>query len=376
MARRTSFRPFLELLENRCCPSGSAGLHNGNLVITDDQSAALAITEVQAGTFRVTDHGNLIGSYSPTGAVTVQLCGANNTVVIDLDGHTTPGDINVHLGDGTNQLAVGDGTVQGNLRVYGGQGSDSVGLGGPTVRGPLAVNQDAWVQLNGSTNDALQVNSGVTVKGDLTALSANEVMLAAGSTVERSVNITGGPAGNTVDVEGIVDHFLRFSGSALESDHVTIGSRAVLGSLTVELGDGNSDFRMNGEVLDRLFLQCGNGSDQIIVDGVVGQIAEFHLGGGNDTVDLGGTIGSGADVTALTIQVQPNTHGSDSATFEDSLNIKGSAQVSLGAGNDKFTLNQGARFQSAVINGGAGTDTFVGDASRVTARGFEIFLPD
>jgi hypothetical protein len=403
MNRRTSIRPSLEVLEDRCCPSANAWLSSGTLTVTDNQSAGLAISEYKADVFAVSNNGNQIGTYHVTNGINVRLSGSDNSVDFYLEGYATPGSISVYLQSAVgNEVSVNNGVVRGNLDIYGGKGTDSVVLGGPD--GSLQVNGDTVVQLNGGASDALLVNSGVTLEHTFTASSANNLTLAAGSTVGRSVLIDGGPAGNTVELDGTVGGLARFTGSMQKSDAVTVGQTAQLGSLVVLFGDGDSTLTMNGSVLDEFFMQKGIGSDTITLDGSIGGFAELQLGGDSstqDTLDIAGTIGGssapgnagnalaivsgatgndGTDTVTLEAQIKGkvlvNTGaGNDSVTFADALNIEGSATVNLGAGNDVFTLAQGARFQSATINGGSGTNTFNGEIGRVTAHGFQIINP-
>jgi hypothetical protein len=422
MKRRTSVRPCLELLEDRSCPSVSVGFSNGILVVKDNQSANLAVTEVKAGVFTVSDQGSLVGTYIVPAGISVQLTGPNSTVGVDLDGHKTPGDISVNLGTGTNQLDVHGGTIQGNLTAKGGPGADSVVLGGAA---PLRVTQDTFVQLNDGVGDSLQMNGNVTLQGNLTVTSANQVTLAAGSSVGGSAIITGGPAGNQAEVDGTVGGLVRFSGSAQHSDDLAIGHKATLGALSIVLGDGDSTVSMDGTVLGKFYLQNGMGNDSIDLDGNIGLLATLNLGGGNNTVNICDTIGSGGSAVALqftrgagnygadgsdTVNLQVNAFingsvdmhlgdrgdtvklngtigavgsgatlnldtgaGADSVVFANSFVLNGSAMVCLGAGDDTVQLTNGAQFQSAVIDAGTGNDTFIGDASRVTTHGFEVY---
>jgi len=404
MNRRTSIRPALEILEDRWCPSATAWLSNGSLMVHDSQSANLAITEINAGTFRVVDNNNVIGTYQVSNAIDVRLGGQNNTVDFYLQGYATPGDVKVSgPQSGNNDVAILNGTIRGNLSIYGGQGTDNVVLGGPS--GNLQVNGDALIQLNKGALDTLQVNSGVTIKGNLTADSANRLTLAAGSTVDGSATIVDGPAGDTVELDGTVERLTKFVGSMQNSDSVTVGQKAELGSLVVQFGDGDSTLTMDGQVLDQFFLQTGIGSDSITLAGSIGGFAALHLSGDSttqDTVTITGTIGGsgpaspsgdalsivrphnghddGSDIVTLAGRINGNVlvntnDGNSSVTFGDALDIVGSAKVDFGAGNDVFTLDQGARFQSADINGGGGTNTFNGDISRVIAHHFQVVNP-
>jgi hypothetical protein len=370
MKRRTSIRPVLDMLEDRCCPSATAGVSGGTLTVTDAQSANLAINEVAAGSFRVWDGSNLVGTYTVTKNVNVQLSGTNNTVVVDFQGLAAPGDIDIHLaGTQNNSVAIRNGTIRGNLNVYGGQQTDTVDLGSAAGTA-LQVNAETWIQLNGGSGDSLEVHAGVTLKGDLNAVSANHVTLDAGSSVGGTASVSGGPAGNVIAFDGKVGHLARFTGSMQATDQVTVGATAVLGSLTVLFADGQSTLDMQGQVLDKFYMQTGAGNDQIDLAGSIGGTVNLQLGSGNNTVDFNGIMGTVASPTTLTLD---SGAGADQVTFDNGMNLHGTANVCLGAGNDTFTLDSGSRFTSATINGGGGTNTFVGNANRVKAINFQVF---
>lgn len=360
MNRRNSFSPALEVLEDRCCPSGSAWMSHGSLYVADPKSANIAISEIQPGKFRIADNGNVLNTFTVPNAVNVQLGGTNNSIVINLEGNAAPGDVNLHLPATTNnQVEIENGTIRGNLRIYGGGATDGITLGNPSGAA-LQVNQETYVQLNAGASDSLQVNPGVTLKGDLVATSANQLTLAAGSYVGGSADIAGGPAGNQVVLDGTVARLARFTGSMLKSDEVTVGASAKLGSLVVLFGDGKSSLEMNGTVLDSFFMQTGAGNDQIDLNGRIDGTAELDLGDGNNLVNFDGTIGSPASPSELTMKTGS---GNNSVIWENAFVLNGDASVKLGAGNDVFTLNSQAKFQSALIDGGAGENTFIGNAS-------------
>jgi hypothetical protein len=404
MNRRTSTRSSLEILEDRCCPSAMAWMSNGSLMVHDSTSANLAITEVGAGTFRVVDNNNVVGTYHVTNDIDVTLAGQTNTVDFYLQGYAAPGSVSVdaHASE-SNDMAILNGIIRGNLTIRGGQGTDNVVLGGPS--GPLQVDGNAFVQLNKGPSDTLQVNSGVTIEGNLTANSANYLTLAAGSTVDGSAIIGDGPAGDTVTLDGTVGRLAKFIGSMQYSDHVTVGQTAKLGSLVVQFGDGDSTLTMDGKVLDEFYLQKGIGSDTITLAGTIGGYARLDLSGDSnthDTVTITGTIGgssaasptgdallilrahngldAGSDTVNLAAHINGNVlvntnDGNSAVTFENGLDIEGSAKVNFGAGNDVFALGKGAQFRSADINGGGGTNTFDGNIHRVTAHHFQIVNP-
>ncbi len=115
----------------------------------------------------------------------------------------------------------------------------------------------------------------------------------------------------------------------------------IKGFVSLQLSGGTNHVRFNGEV-DQYFALYGIGDDTVDLNGTVGQGAKLMLGGGTDRV-----------------------------TFGDSLKVNGNASVDLGAGNDTFVRDAGARVGSAAIDGGAGNDTFIGSTAGWTVVNFE-----
>ncbi len=412
----------VEQLDDRCCPSVTAGVVNGALVVIGQGASQLAITEPAANEFRVVDHGKQVGDYTNvTKGVRISLDAQADSVGINLGGHTLLGDLSIALGNGNNSLSIGNGTISGALNITGGKDLDTILLGGDGTAAPksfpiLNVTGNTSIDNGLTGNDALTLESGAILKGNLTVLSANTFTMEACSWVWGNANIFGGFASNTITVAGKVDQELHVS-TANASDSLSLSKSAVVDSLFANLGDGNDQVDIAGSVAHALTLKTGGGTNSINLAGTVGGKATLDLGSGKNTFTLSGTVGSGGNGLALdldgglgkdqvtlakgsfvngsaslclgagsdtavlagtigavgskaTLKVNSGA-GSDAVTFAGSLVINGTAAVNLGSGNDTFTLQKGAAFQSAVIDGDAGTDTFVGDRSQVKAVNFE-----
>jgi hypothetical protein len=335
MKARTRVRPSLEALEQRWCPSVTASVRGGSLVVSGAATNAgdtIQITQTAANTFQVKDGATVVGTLSgATKDVVVNLGAASDKVALDLGGQAAPRNVSINLGGGDNQLSVVNGTIDGHLSITGGRGVDTVTLGDGTST--LQINRNTGVHLDGSATDSLTVSNKVTAKGNFEALFVNNVTLAAGSAFEKNVGIVGGRGGNTAAVAGRIDGNLGFTGSNA-ADSFTL-SGTVGKSLGVITFGGNDTVSVGGTVSGHLFVAAGAGNDAITLSGVVGKTTTVFADGGDDTL-----------TATATAQLQ------------------GNAFISMGAGTDSVTLNDAATITKLLASGGAGTDTFTGNKTR------------
>src|SRR5262245_31934547 len=123
-------RPFsaplsVEVLEDRCCPSVTAKVLDGNLIVTGS-STNLTLTEetmgAVTGVVKVLDNGVNRGTFTVTGDVRVWLGSSADTVNVDLKGNSMPGSLYFNLGGGGDRITVTNGALVGNLILLGGAG--------------------------------------------------------------------------------------------------------------------------------------------------------------------------------------------------------------------------------------------------------------
>lgn len=129
MNRPARTRLSLESLEDRSCPSVSAGLVDGSLVVTANQATSLQIAQLDTDSFLVREFisGKEFAIDNVTEDVIVRLSRKDDTVQLFLD--STPGNVYVDLGNGNNTLVLWTGNIQGNLGVRSGSGEDVLRLG-------------------------------------------------------------------------------------------------------------------------------------------------------------------------------------------------------------------------------------------------------
>jgi hypothetical protein len=122
-------------LEDRACPAFFAGLVQGNLVITAKETANLSIEQTNPDSFAVTESnsGTFAFIQGVTDDVIVRLSDQDDSVIVYPFGQTTPDDVYIDLGGGSNLLNLGafayEGGIGGDLIILGGSSRDVVSLG-------------------------------------------------------------------------------------------------------------------------------------------------------------------------------------------------------------------------------------------------------
>jgi hypothetical protein len=218
MNRNRSYRPSLEAFEDRCCPSVTAQVSGGALLVQGG-SAGLQINQVAERSFEVIDEGVNLGTFARVRRLQVDLGAEDDLVGLDLGGFATLNGASINLGDGSNELLAQNGTLR-QLQVDGGGGADFVDLSSSlTVNGRLAVRLFAGDDVFGT---AAQVNGRARFR------------LGAG-------NDSFGFFGQLdSDSDGVSELLVRAGAGA---DIVTFGSLAVVnGSGLVRLGGGDDTF--------------------------------------------------------------------------------------------------------------------------------------
>lgn len=415
MKQANRCRLWLETLEDRTVPTVSATVLPGGLLYVADSAPAsvgpIRIVQTANNTFNVLDGATQInGAPLVATNIRVALTAANDDLRIDLNGKTFNGSVLAFLGAGVNTATVygnetnsngTQGSINGFLQIYGGIDIDTVNLNG-TNPGGLKVGLSTFVNLGGSAFDVLNTTGAVNLNGGLSAYYANSVTINSGTTVGNNVFLYGGNGGNnvnfnvgasvaknftfaanffnsfganTVNVNGAVGQDLVFTSSIYNSigHSLTLGATGTVARDLLFYGSNQADdLTVNGSVARNLVAYTGAGDDTVTLNGSVGAAVYLFLGAGNDTATLNGSIGAGPATTQV-LFIDAGA-GDDTVNFNAGANINGKSTVLLGAGNDTFNNNGGAHSGAFLVDGGAGTDTFMGLTAGFTTTNFENFV--
>jgi hypothetical protein len=372
--KRPRFRPTVERLEDRCCPSVTAQVSSGNLVITGN-TPDLTITEITQGQFQVMDGTSNRGTFKVLYDLDVNLSsGPSQQVTLDLNNLIAPGNVNIHLGTGNPTLSIFGGTIAGNLNIVGGGGADSVELGGQIGTGPfqpipfalpipstpslippllpllpasvtanpipgsfsrraidaapslgnnLRVEGNTSVTLGGNLLSVLRVDPWVELDGSLTAAQVGQIDLMLGSNVGGDVVFDAAASGMTVNVTGDIQ-----------------------GSLSVQGGSGYDSFALGsfGTVAGDLQLVK---VENVQLEGFSAVEGGVSVQGATD-LQVAGTIGLGLTYVGV-------GHAEETVTVQQSATIAGDVGIALGTGSDSADL-EGVIGGNLVLSTGAGFD--------------------
>jgi len=347
--RRCRIRPCFETLEGRDCPSVTAGVNAGDLIVKATAATAnLAITETAAGSFQISLNGQTLGAFTGvTGDLSLELSNQDNIgTLINLGGFTTLHNVLASLGNGIDGLTIENGGIQGQLTINGGKGADQVTLGGDG--NPLNIGGAAGITLKASTADTVTLSTGVTVGRDLNALADNFNMQA-GSAVGGNLGLSG-RGGCWILLNGHVQHDATFIGSPRD-DNFTLGPTGSVGhDLTIRSKSGADTIAIKGNVGHDLVIDSDDwgGAKTVQLGGQVGRDASITLGSGDDSVDLNGTV-------ARNLVVNTGA-GADLVNVESGVSAK-NLTVNLGAGDDTLMWNSGAAVSGTAKLQGGGSDT-------------------
>lgn len=353
-----------ESLESRRLLTVTAELVGDDLVVTGD-ATDVVIKATAAGTFEVSDGGNLVATVEGvTDDVKIQLDadGAeNNQVTLDLAGQSVDR-VFVSLGDGDNHFTLQGGTVNGELVYVGGSDDDAVQIAADaTVAGATGVrlgNGDNSVEINGTISRSLNVLAG---SGD------DLVTIAADAHVERAVNALLGNGDNTVTIGGTVSRELNVRGG-VDDDTVTILAGAVVERGTsLCLGDGDNGATVDGTVNGNLVVSAGEGNDTVAIGAaaVIDKSVGIRLGEGTNSVDVAGTING--NLAATSANADDSFVVQDTATVVGTQNLTPGEQIVRGLFGRHGFRHFGESIGNAINNLSGGNN--LGNALRNIGRG-------
>jgi len=337
--------PQLERLERRDCPSFTANVIGGNLVVLSNSANLTVVHQASANTYQISDGSNTVTRSGVTSmSVTTFGFSSAKSVDIDLNGGSINNVVVTFLTTGSTSLTVHDGTINGYLYIFGGYGADTVNLGNS---GGLTVNDATTVNLF-SGIDTLNVNSGVTLQGNVYTSLIENVTLDATSTLGKNALFVAGLGSNTYNLHGTINGSVYYTG-----------------------GLGSDNFTADGSIGADLALVLLSGNDNVNLSGSIGQDLYINsvFFGGVKTINLGGSIGGNASIFL--------GYGNDVVNFTGA--ITGTLNVNLGPGDDTFNFGSAATVGSGgTIDGFTGFDTFNGISfvpANVNVINFDVVNP-
>ncbi len=327
MRRRKAANLDFQKFEDRICLTVAAGVTDaGSLFIRGMADGPVEVVAVGENSFRVSDNGDVIGTFENVDHnISIKLdqnpdVAQDDVVHVHLRNQAVD-NVAANLGNGNNEFRVGGDTTIHRVIYSGGRGDDAV-----TVN----VNTDTLVAANmRGGNDSLDLHADahrvrfhggsggdtLNIHGD-----ANAGLVAAGmGHGENAVNHAGTVRGNMHIRSGLGNDTIRVGGDA-----------RVGGSLAMNMGHGDNTLNLAGDVGGRLRVRAGTGNDivNITPSAQVGHNAGMILGHGDNTFNVGGTFGENVFMRGES--------GNDDVQIGESARIRGSVATVLGAGDNTF----------------------------------------
>src|SRR5262249_3827379 len=155
---------------------------------------------------------------------------------------------------------------------------------------------------------------------------------------------------------GAIDGGVSYWGGS-DVDTIDVQATADIGrSVWLVLGDGDDVVTIDGTIGNALVVFGQSGDDSVDIDGPVLGSAGIWLGDGDDYLSLTDSIGiTGGTNARLLID---GGSGADRVALRSTAVVNGTLQVNMGAGDDQFSLDDGAVLVAASISGGSGSDTY------------------
>ena len=292
-------------------------LGSGGNTFTISNTSAATVTTLNSGSGNDT-----VNLTTDSSATTINGQAGNDTVNVLADTATT----NINAGDGTDTINIRSTGAVTNVNTGSGTNTVNVGSLAPTLTGGVVNNIQGTVNVTGSGSDTLNVDdTGSTgaKNGTLTATTLTGLGMGAGG--------------------------ITYSG---------------LATLNISLGSGNDTFNVqstNSTTVNNL--NTGSGTNTVnvgslaptltggIVDNIQGTLN--LTGSGSDTLNVDDTGSTGAKTGTLTATTLTGLMmGAGGITYSGLATLN----ISLGSGNDTFTVTGVTNTTVTTINGGTGTN--------------------
>lgn len=368
---RKHARPSFEGLERRDCPAVTANVSGGNLLIRSTTSSDLAVVQTADQQFQVTNNGSLVAVLpGVTQGVFIRLGSGGDRVVVDLQGRTVAGNVQINDSGGRGDYTVTNGTVNGGVVIAGGSGAARATLG---VAGQnLTVRGASSLRAGNSGGNALGVGPQANLQGPVSIRNFQQVGFTQGSVLGGGVAVAAGSKSMRVNVDGKITQTLSIQGSPA-ADTLVVGASASVNDLVANLGNGNNVVASAGAIGQRLLVTAGSGNDNVAIGGTNGGRLSLSLGNGTNSALLAQNVGAGGASGDRVLVVSGG--GVDTVTVTPDFAINGTGTIQLGGGNDTFVLQDRARVVSLLVNGGFGFNVFQGAPAQlnVVPQNFQKF---
>jgi len=306
--RPTSFRPRLDVLEDRTCPSVTATQSGNLLFITGNGSNdTVTVTAKAPHQFKVQNAaGTSLGTFSGIAGISANLGNGTNVAKFEMGQDSQTGvtytggtGIDVVRFDYTN--GISNGGDHGGLLINANLGDGNNDL---TLKTTNGFSGKSLLHLNvtaGSGNDQVRATNGVLLDDAESHIKAN---LGAGNN-----NFAASVVGMTQDSKFTTD---LTTGAGNDTASVAISTILdAQATVNANLGDGTNTFSSNVSTIDRggeytLNVNTGAGADTVIVNfqNISNDDDDVHVnvhtGGGNDTINtaITNTVDGDADIEA------------------------------------------------------------------------------
>jgi hypothetical protein len=409
MRTRPSFRPRLDTLEDRVCPSLTLQTVGPDLAIRGTPATSLSgltITGVGGANFDVMDGVKDLGTYTIDRNLTLDLRHYNSPITLNLNGQALPGNITFDFGAGNVFSAsrpisiistAQGGTIGGSVKLVGGSGDETLNIGGPGGLFPVSVLGNVTFSGrngHGENNNTLAIFDGTSVGGNVTASLVSNILIGqsggagafignnlsvydAGARSEMALSINQGSlVAGRVWVIGTSQFNQRGDRFIVES------GAAVNGKLTANLGSKANLWQLGGTFNSSVLLYGGGGPqpnggsalNTIELDNGAGSLGKFN---GSVTAIIGGgstafVFNAGTVITGnLNLAFGNGTHdlggGSLGGVFAGSVN--GNITISLGSGLNTGVIDT-APGRSLLWNSGAGVTNLTLGSAQAPANTF------
>jgi hypothetical protein len=322
MPIRRSFRPRLDVLEDRTCPSLAINPIGPDLTIHGTPATTLAgltITGAGGANFDVTDGLIDLGTFPVSGNLTLKLSKYNSPITLDLAGQALPGNLVLDLGAGNvfssaRPISIisstPGGTVGGSIVIEGGSGDETVQIG--AAGGTDAVGVIGSVTFIGhntrtGNDNSLEIFEGSSIGGNVTTRLVSNIQIgeSGGTGAFIGGNLFVNDSASRSDLTVSINQGSEVAGKVIvvgtsrftsHGDQLVVEANAtIVGKLTANLGSNTNTWKLGGTFDSNVLLVGGGGFqpagglalDTIELDDGAGSLGKFNG-------SLSAQIGSGS----------------------------------------------------------------------------------